>query len=438
MYDSILIGVDEIWVKSERVKNILMKKLADDISRRINANIKIGRGRIFIFDYKEDWIKILSKVFGVKTIYPSKMIETDINKIVEESLKFFENFSGSFKLVVNRVYKNFPLTSYEVAKEVGKKIVEKYNLKVDVKNPDKILYIEIHPNFTFLYDKIIYGPGGFPLGSEGKGLVLFSGGIDSSVAAYMMGKRGMDLDFLFINTAGNFYLQYVYRVFEKLKEYFPDSKLYVWDLDIDKLLLVKEGYRQILFKVIIYKIAEEFAKSKKYDCIITGESLGQVSSQTIESLKILDSLSNYLFFRPLIGFNKDEIIELSKRIGVYEIRAPEICQIEKHPFAKPKLDIILEELKKININFKEEINKVYELKNIQIDEYNLNLPERNKVIVVTSDKFNNYEFEKGNKYLLVCKTGIIARYYAEKLKQNGIEAYYLDEKTAKRLGYINP
>ncbi|MEM0481050.1 MAG: THUMP domain-containing protein, partial [Candidatus Aenigmatarchaeota archaeon] len=312
MYDTILIGIDEIWLKSERVKKRLMEILAKDIKYRINyENLKIGRGRIFIYEYNEDWIEKLKKIFGIKTIYPSKRVEPNLEKIKEASLYFFKNFEGSFKVSVNRVNKKFPLNSYEIAKEVGSYILENFkNLKVDVKNPEKILYIEIHSDYAFLYDKVIYGFGGLPLGSEGKGLVLFSGGTDSSSAAILMGKRGLDLDFLFINIAGYSYLNFVFRVFQKLKEYFPYSKLFVWNLEIEKLMQVRKGYKQIIFKAIIYKIAESFAKNK-YDVIITGESLAQVSSQTTEAIKVLDKLVSFPILRPLIGFNKDEIIEIA-------------------------------------------------------------------------------------------------------------------------------
>jgi thiamine biosynthesis protein ThiI len=378
----------------------------------------------------------LQKIFGIKNIYPSFYFETSLENIIKYSLEFFKNFNGTFKISTKRIDKNFPYKSIEINKIIGEEIVKKYNLKVDVKNPEKELFIEIHKDYTFFYNKKISGSGGFPLGSEGKGLLLFSGGFDSSVASYMIGKRGMNIDFLFINLAGDTYLQYIYRVYEKLKEYFPDSNLFVYNLDIEKLFNVREGYRQILFKAIIYKIAEEFAKKYNYDAIITGESLGQVSSQTIHSLKVLNKIINFPIFRPLIGFNKDEIIELSKKIGIYDIRAPEICEIEKHSKTKPKYKIVIEEFKKIDIDFEKEIEKINKIENIEIKEYNLILPNKENLIIVKSEDFSNYKFEKGKKYLLICKNGILSKYMSEKLRKEGIEAYYLDEKTAKRLNYI--
>jgi thiamine biosynthesis protein ThiI len=221
-----------------------------------------------------------------------------------------------------------------------------------------------------------------------------------------------------------------------LKEYFPNSKLYVYDLDIGYLFNVKEGYKQILFKVIIYKIAEKFAKKNNYDCIVTGESLGQVSSQSIDSLKILDSLVDILVLRPLIGFNKSEILDISKKIGIYDIRAPDIFKIENHPVTKPKIDIVISELNKLNIDFDKEVEKIREVNNINIEEFNLKIPDKKDLIIVRFEEFSKYNFEKGNKYLLICEKGILSRYFAKRLRDRGIEAYYMDEKTAKILGYI--
>jgi len=437
IYDSILIGVDEIWIKSERVKKRLMEILEGDIRRRLKTdNLMIGRGRIFIFDYRDEWVEILKKTFGVKTIYPSIKTESKIEKIKEFSEKFFENFNGTFKISAKRVWKGFEYTSYDINKIVGEHISKKFGLKVDVKNPDKILYIEVHDFATFLYDKVIYGPGGFPLGSEGKGIVLFSGGIDSPVAAYLMGKRGLYLDFLFINIAGKTYLKFIERSFRRLREYFPESRLFIYDLDLEKLFKIKDGYRQIVFKAIMYKIAEAFAKKYGYDCIITGESLGQVSTQTLHSLNLLTKLVSLPIYRPLIGFNKDEIIELSKKLGFYDVRAPEICKIEKHPVTKPKEKILNRELNKIELKFDEEINKIYEINILEdVKEEEIRLPDKKDLIVIDVRELDKFKLEKGKKYLLVCPTGMLAKALYEKLKDE-YEIYYLDIKTAKRLGYL--
>ncbi len=441
MYDAITVAVDEIWLKSERVKNKLIKLLAKDIKNRIKSEkIKIGRGRIFIFDYKNEWINILTKTFGIRKIYVCKFCKSEIEEIKKLALSFLKDFKGTFKVEVNRVDKKFPLNSLEIAKVIGSYILENNpELKVNVKKPDKKIYIEIHKNFTLLSDKELDGPGGLPLGAEGKGLVLFSAGIDSPVAAYLIGKRGLNLDFLFVNIAGKSYLNFVYRVFNKIKEYFPYSKLFVYELDIEKLMQVRKGYKQIMFKVILYKIAEQFAKFKNYDIIVTGESLAQVSSQTLESIKVLDEFISIPILRPLIGFNKEEIINLSKKIGTFEIKAPEICQLEKHPTTKPKKEIILEELNKINIDFEAEAKNIKEIgeKDLEsISEFLFSLPKKDELSIVFVDEIEKIKMEKSKKYLFICKTGALAKYFAEKFRKEGFEAYYLDEKTAKRLGYI--
>ena len=432
-YDSILIGVDEIWTKSEKVRKKLMLKLAEDIEKRINTKVRIGRGRIFIDEFKEEWLNVLNKIFGIKLYFPALKIETNLDNIKKYSEIFFENFNGSFKIQTKRVWKGFEKTSIEVNKIVGEHIVKKFGLKVDLKNPDKMLYIEIHKDYTYLYDKIFYGPGGFPLGTQGKGLILFSGGIDSPVAAYLMGKRGIDLDFLFINIAGPSYEKLVYRVFNKIKEYFPESKLYIAELDPDILFKVKEGYRQIMFKVIIYKIAEKFAKEKNYDIIITGESLGQVSTQTLKSLIVLDKIIEIPVFRPLIGFNKDEIIEIARKIGTYDLQVPEICELEKHPVTKPNIDIVKEEWEKLNLDIETIVKNIREARDIEVE---IEFPKDKDLIVVDVKDVDRIEFDKNKKYLIICPTGFLAEGITKSLRKKGIIAYSLDYKTAKRLGYI--
>jgi len=440
MYNCILIDIDEIWTKSEKIKKKMINILINDIKNRINFDkIENKRSKIIIWDYKDEWINILRNIPGIKNIYPAIYFETSIENIKKHSLEFFNNFIGNisrFKVSTKRVDKNFPYKSLEVDKIVEEEILNKYKLKVDVKNPEKILYIEIHKDYTFIYDKIISGPGGLPEVSEGKGILLFSGGSGSSLASYIISKRGLKIDFLFINIAGDIYLQYVYNVYNKLKEYFPNSKLYVYDLDIGYLSNVREGYKQILFKAIMYKIAEKFAKKNNYDFIITGESLGQVSSQTIDSLKVLDSIVDILILRPLIEFSKSKILDLSKKIGIYNIRAPDIYKIENHSITKPKIDIVISELNKLNIDFDKEIEKIREINNINIEEFNLKVPDKKDLIIVKYEEFSKYNFEKGNKYLLICEKGILSRYFAKRLRNMGIEAYYMDEKTAKILEYI--
>ncbi|MEM5828459.1 MAG: THUMP domain-containing protein [Candidatus Aenigmatarchaeota archaeon] len=439
MYEKTLLGIDEIWIKSEKIKRIAIKSLLEDIKRRINFNdIEERRGRIIINSYKDEWIEKLKKVFGIKTIYPAISSKSDLEEIKRRVLEILKNHKGSFKIETKRIYKKFPLNSLEVNKQVGDFIIENLNLKVDVKNPDKIVHIEIHENETYIYDKVIYGIGGLNLGFEGKGLVLFSGGVDSSLASILMGKRGMNLDFLFVNIAGEFYLNYVFRIFKKLKEYFPDAKLFVYDLDLDKLLKVRKGYKQIMFKVLMYKIAETFAKENSYDAIVTGESLGQTATQTIESLNLLNSMVSILVLRPLIGMNKDEIIKFAKDFEIFELRAPEICEIEKYPTTKPKREIVLEELEKLSIDFNEEVKKVKLIENFEIEESIIKLPKKEELEIINLDNVSIEKLilEKDKKYLFICKSGMLARSVSEKYRKLGYETYFLDIRTAKSLKYI--
>ncbi|MEM0243094.1 MAG: THUMP domain-containing protein [Candidatus Aenigmatarchaeota archaeon] len=437
MYNSILIGIDEIWLKSETTKKKLMKILINDIKKRINSQKIIEkRGRIIIEEYKEDFIETLKKVFGIKATYPAIKVKSNLEEISKVVLNLLENFNGSFKIKTKRIFKKFPKNSLEISREIGEIIVRNRNLKVDLKKPDKTIYIEIDKDFSFVSDKKIKCFGGLPLGAEGKGLMLLSGGMDSMLASILIGKRGLDLDFLFINLGGNIMEQFLIRSFEKLKEYFPNSNLFVLDFNFENFLKIKEGYRQICFKKLLYKVAEYSAKSKGYKVIVSGESIGQVSSQTLDSLVLLESLIEIPILRPLISFNKDEIIKIGKELGLIEFRAPEICQLEKHSDSHPKKEILLKEFSKLEINFEELLKNIREPKKEDIDfSFFIDKFDKNLTVVNIKD-FEKTVFEKSKKYLIVCDSGIISYKIAKKLRENGIEAYSLDSKTAKRLGYL--
>ncbi|MEM5832565.1 MAG: THUMP domain-containing protein [Candidatus Aenigmatarchaeota archaeon] len=436
MYNSILVGVDEIWLKSEVKRKKLMKILLEDIKKRINTEKIIEkRGRIIIDEYNDEYLEKLKKVFGIKVIYPAIKVKSDIDEISKAALILLENSNLSFKVKTKRVYKGFSKNSLEVNREVGDFIVKNKNLKVDLKKPEKIIYVEIHKEFSFVSDKKIKCLGGLPIGSEGKAIMLFSGGIDSMVASILIGKRGINLDFLFINLGGNVMEYFIVRAFEKIKEYFPYSKLFILDFDFENFFKIREGYRQICFKYLIYKVAEEFSKFNNYKAIVSGESIGQVSSQTFDSLILLENQIEVPILRPLISFNKDEIVELGKKFGLLEFRAPELCQLEKHSNAHPSENILKEEFSKLNIDFRDLIKNIREAKKEELD-FSVFIKNYNEDLVVVdikeADKLN-FKSDKG--YLIVCSKGILAYHYAKKLREKGINAYALDYKTATRLGY---
>lgn len=438
VWEGVLIAVDEIWTKSERVRRKLMKMLLEDIKERLKTEkIRLGRGRIFIEEYKKEFEEKLRKVFGVSYFSPHIISKTDIEEIKRKTLDLLRGFNGTFKIDASRAWKGFEYNSLEINRIVGKYIVKEKGLKVDIRNPDRTIYIEVHKDKTYLFYEKIGGPGGLPLGCQGKGLMLFSGGIDSPVAAYLIGRRGLDLDFLFVNFGGPIFESMVYKVYEKIKEYFPKSRFFVLDLDLSKLFSVKEGYRQIVLKVLLYKIAEEFCKKGDHKVIVTGESLGQVSTQILYNLVLLSKFVSITIFRPLIGMNKNEIVEIAKKIETFEVssRVPEICQVERKTKLYPEYDVVLEEFEGLKLNISKLVDKI-RLGEKSFENFEDLFPKEKDLIVIDVKDYPSYNFEKNKKYLLVCPKGTTSIALARELREEGIEAYALDYKTARRLGYI--
>ncbi len=436
-WEGVLIAVDEIWTKSERIRRKLMDLLVKDIRNRVGVEkIKVGRGRIFLEEYREEFVEKIRKTFGVSYLSPYITSETDIEGIKSKVVELLKDFKGTFKIESSRAWKGFEYNSLEINRIVGEHVVRTLGLKVNLKNPERTVYVEVHKEKTYIFTEKIRGPGGLPLGSQGKGIMLFSGGIDSPVAAYLMGKRGLDLDFFFLNLGGPLFEGYVYKVYERIREYFPNSKFLVLDFDVNKLFSVKEGYRQIVLKVIMYKLAERLCEERGYEVIVTGESLGQVSTQTLHNLKILDSVVKIPVLRPLIGLNKEEIKRIAMEIGTYNLssKVPELCQIERKTKVYPRKEEVIREFERLSLDIDELVRSIRQGRGINIDPSEF-VPREKGLIVVDVKDYPKYNFEKGKKYLIVCPKGTTALILARELREEGIDAYALDYKTAKRMGF---
>ena len=444
-YDSIICGVSEIWTKSESVKKYLMNKLVKNLKARLKgAKFDLRRGRIIIRPYKKEFIDIVRKTFGIRFCRPCYEVNSEYEEIKSKVYELLKDFRGKVYFNVNRVWKKFPLTSIELGKKLASDLLKELKgLEFVYKNFDKEIYIEIHEDITFISDKRIECYDGFPYGTQGKILCLFSGGIDSPVAAWLLARRGLEVILLFLNLGGPVQESLVYEVYEVLKEYLPGLKVYVIDCSdlVEKIIEnVRKGYRQIVYKVIMYKIAEAVAKKLGIKAIATGESLGQVSTQTFDSLTLLDSYINLPVYRPLIGFNKEEIIKIAKDIGTYEKseKILEICVLEKHSTAAPKKEIVDKELEKLNLNIDNYVEnmRLIEKKHESIEDYIPRNVPRDKLVIVDLKKEKIDKLEKDKAYLFLCPRGITALNYAIKYREEGFECYALDYKTAKRLGFI--
>lgn len=308
----------------------------------------------------------LTKVFGIQYFAFSESCEQNIEAIKNKALEILKsrNFK-SFKINTQRSKKDFPLTSQEINEKVGEHIlkklkVQKAKFKVDLKNPDITLFIEIVEKYAFLYTEKIKGPGGLPIGVSGKAVALLSGGIDSPVASYLAMKRGLQITAVhfhalpFTNRAS---IDKVKKILTILLTFQKNIKLYLVPFaDIQKEIVLKTApkLRVILYRRMMFRIAQEIAKKERAGAIVTGENLGQVASQTLENLRVIEKAANLLVLRPLIGDDKSEIIEKAKKIKTFEISIlphQDCCSrfVPVHPETRANIEEVEREEKKLNI-----------------------------------------------------------------------------------------
>lgn len=347
-----LVRYTEIHLKSEPVRRRWEDLLVRDIKRRLDCKVKKERGRIWVLDGDGDE---LGKIFGIHSFSPCEYCK--LNELEDFLIDFCEKRikGNTFALRVKRVG-DHQFTSKDLEKEMGAKILRMFpDLEVDLENPDKKIFVEIRGEDCYLFDRVIKGQGGLPLGSQGKLIGLFSGGIDSPVAMWMMMKRGCEvipIHFDISPYTDQSSLERAEEVARVLREYQPDFELSVQNhgdfLLKTKEVLEKKGlenYTCVICKRRMYRVAEDFANKEGAFGIVTGESLGQVASQTLENLHVLDQVCSIPIYRPLIALDKIEIEGIARKIGTYEasILPAKGCEaVPKRPATKAKLSKVLE------------------------------------------------------------------------------------------------
>ena len=343
------------------------RMLAERIHKRLKAagygkaSVKRHEGLIFVrFDREWDTVQLageISKVFGVASISPAVESESNMEAIGVEAVSFMEKLCEercvrTFKVEAKRADKQFPIKSPDIARQIGGYVLKGLKvLKVDVHNPDVRLFVDVRHDRSYIYADKIAGFGGLPLGTNGKGLVLLSGGIDSPVAAWMMAKRGMMIEAVHFHS-------YPYtspRAQEKVEDlakivasYCGSFKMHVINILPIQEQIVKncpEAETTIHVRRFMMRIAEKIAERNSAMMLITGENLGQVASQTAEALVVTDNCVNMPVMRPLIAMDKIDIIAKAQEIGTFEtsIEPYEDCCtvfLPKHPTTKPQLDKI--------------------------------------------------------------------------------------------------
>ena len=364
MNNVILIRFNEIHLKGGN-KKYFTKLLYNNIKEALkdfDYKLENIQNRLVIRDYTEEdeIIETLKAVFGVHSI--SKAIEMNNDVELIKDYVSHMDVNSTFKCNVNRADKSFPIKSNDFAADLGEIVLNNNKqAKVDIHNPDKIINVDIRENGkTFIFDEIIYAYSGLPLGETRDGLLLLSGGIDSPVAGFCMAKRGLRQDMLHFDSFPYTSPQAKEKVItlaKTIKKFIGAKFMYVCSmtkLQEEFHINCNSEYAINLLRRSMIRVANELCKKYNYKTIITGESLGQVASQTIESLTTTNAVAEFPVLRPLISFNKDEIIKIAKDINTFEtsiLPYEDCCTVflPKNPIIKPKIKDAEKEESKINL-----------------------------------------------------------------------------------------
>lgn len=380
MFHAFLIKYAEIGIKGKNrylFEDALIKQIRHAL-REAEGEFEVTKeqGRIYVraqgeFDFDEA-VESLQRVFGIAEICPVVILEDEgYEKLSKDVIAYvdeqYPDKKKTFKVYARRAKKSYPIPSMELAAELGGDILDAFpDMTVDVRNPEILITVEIREKI-YLYSQSIPGPGGMPVGTNGKAMLLLSGGIDSPVAGYMIAKRGVKIDAVYFHAppyTSERAKQKVVDLAKLVARYsgpihlhvvnFTDIQLYIYEkCPHDELTIIMRRY--------MMKIAERFAHQDGCLGLITGESIGQVASQTIQSLAATNEVCTMPVFRPVIGFDKQEIVDISVKIGTYEtsIQPFEDCCtifVAKHPVTKPNVNVI----KRSELNLQEKIDEMIE------------------------------------------------------------------------------
>ncbi len=358
---TILVSYSEIALKGRYVRSQLEKQLVGHIKHQLkragytDSEVTRRFGRIYVEGVPGEAAGVVAKVFGVVHAMPSTMTTTDfesvIEAVVEESRRTLSDGIGF--AVRPRVVGSHPYGSREVAVEAGSRVLEahKFRVHVNLDEPDVTLYAEVRDKAAYVYSSIVPGVMGLPYGSQGRAVSLFSGGIDSPVAAWMMMKRGLEVHPLFMDQTPHVGPSYITRVkesFRAVAEYVPMDGFKLFSSPMGPVMTrilesPEPRYTCIMCKRSMYRIAEAYAEDNGLKAVVTGESLGQVASQTMANLFVLDDAVSIPVLRPLIGLDKVEIEDIARTVGTYSITARKVegcTAVPPNPATRSKIMVI--------------------------------------------------------------------------------------------------
>lgn len=380
LYKAFLIKYAEIGIKGKNryiFENALCSQIKTALSR-VDGSFEVTKemGRIYVnaleeYDYDEV-VDALQCVFGIVAICPVKVVEsTDWDVVVAETKsyvdKVYDNKSFTFKVAAKRGDKNYPKTSPEICMHMGGELLDAFSeLKVDIHNPEVVITVEIRQK-TYIYSVVIEGLGGLPVGTGGKAMVLLSGGIDSPVSSYMIAKRGVQVEAVYFHAppyTSERAKQKVIDLATQVAKYtgpirlhvvnFTEIQMYIYDqCPHDQLTIIMKRY--------MMRIAQALGEKDGCQGLVTGESIGQVASQTMQSMAVIEDACSMPVYRPVIAFDKQDIINIAEKIGTYEISIQpyeDCCTtfVAKHPVTKPTLTSI----EKSETHLNEKIDEMFQ------------------------------------------------------------------------------
>ena len=356
----ILIKYGELTTKKDN-RNLFINKIYENLSLALsNYDITITKNRVRMFiDPKDndidEIISITKNIFGIHSIVVAYKIDSSIDIINSSVLEVIKEVDfNTFKVETDRADKSFPINSMDLSRQLGSLILKNTkDKKVDVHNPDYLLKIEIRSDYTYIYTKEIKALGGYPVGVAGKGLLMLSGGIDSPVAGYMAMKRGIKLECIYFESPPHTSpqaLNKVKKLVSILNKYQPSIKLHIINFtEIQESIykFIDPTYMITIMRRMMYRISEKVMQNREDLVLINGESVGQVASQTLTSMTVINNVTNIPVLRPVACLDKLEIIDIAKKIDTYEtsiLPYEDCCTIflPKHPVINPKIEKALE------------------------------------------------------------------------------------------------
>jgi tRNA uracil 4-sulfurtransferase len=456
----------ELTLKAPRTRSQFMRRLLGNMRDAFNsydarADVRAAWGRVYVRTEAAAAVPVLSRVFGLSSYsVVDAVVPADLDAIVETGAKVFAQLvrGKRFAVRAHRTGKhNFKSKDIEIA--LGSRLYD-LSAGVDLTRPEATAHVEVRDETAYLFSTRQSAGGGLPVGVEGKALSLISGGFDSAVASWLMLKRGVALDYVFCNLGGEAYERAVVQVTKALADdwsYGTQPKLYVIDFDEPLRELrenTRQNYWQLILKRLMYRAASEIGHRIGAEAIVTGEAIGQVSSQTLTNLRAIDSASTLPVFRPLLGFDKEEIIERARHIGTAALseQVKEYCAIAPgHPVTAAREDRVLAEERKMDLAVIDRaVSSVKKLNVRQLSPTDLVAPyifkseiEPDAVVIDcrTEEQYAAWHLEnavhreewelardfktldKEKKYLLYCAHGIQSAALAEKMQRHGYEAY---------------